>query len=94
MSINKGDSVLEAGLEPARPNGHRILSPACLPIPPLEHFDCAPCRFNFSLQKPRIDCLLQSGLNKKCRIASAFKVERKTGFEPATSTLARWRSTN
>ena len=23
-----------AGLEPARPDGHRILSPACLPIPP------------------------------------------------------------
>ena len=22
------------GLEPTRPNGHRILSPACLPIPP------------------------------------------------------------
>ena len=30
-------SVLGAGLEPARPNGHRILSPACLPIPPSEH---------------------------------------------------------
>ena len=30
--------VLEAGLEPARPDGHRILSPACLPIPPFEHF--------------------------------------------------------
>ncbi len=29
--------VLEAGLEPARPKEHRILSPACLPIPPLEH---------------------------------------------------------
>ena len=28
--------VLEAGLEPARPNGHKILSLACLPIPPLE----------------------------------------------------------
>ena len=28
--------VLEAGLEPARPKEHRILSPACLPIPPLE----------------------------------------------------------
>ena len=26
----------EAGLEPARANAHRILSPACLPIPPLE----------------------------------------------------------
>ncbi len=36
MFKNKGDFVLEAGLEPARPNGHRILSPACLPIPPLE----------------------------------------------------------
>ncbi len=28
--------VLEAGLEPARASAHRILSPACLPIPPLE----------------------------------------------------------
>ena len=27
--------VPEAGLEPARPEEHRILSPACLPIPPL-----------------------------------------------------------
>ena len=30
--------VLETGLEPVRPNGHWILSPTCLPIPPLEHF--------------------------------------------------------
>ena len=29
--------VLEMGLEPIRPNGHKILSLACLPIPPLEH---------------------------------------------------------
>ena len=28
--------VLGAGLEPARPYRHRILSPACLPIPPSE----------------------------------------------------------
>ena len=27
--------VAEAGLEPARPNGHRILNPERLPIPPL-----------------------------------------------------------
>ena len=26
------------GLEPIRPNGHKILSLACLPIPPLEHW--------------------------------------------------------
>ena len=26
--------VPQTGLEPVRPNGHRILSPACLPIPP------------------------------------------------------------
>ena len=29
--------VLKAGLEPARPKGHWILSPTCLPIPPLQH---------------------------------------------------------
>ena len=29
------NSVAEAGLEPARPNGHRILNPERLPIPPL-----------------------------------------------------------
>ena len=33
--------VLEAGLEPARTNVHWILSPTCLPIPPLEH-PCLP----------------------------------------------------
>ncbi len=55
--------VLKAGLEPARPNGHWILSPTCLPIPPLQ-------------------------------LGIFFFSERKTGFEPATSTLARWRSTN
>ena len=39
-NLKKSDKyrlVLEAGLEPARPEEHRILSPACLPIPPLEH---------------------------------------------------------
>ena len=29
--------VPEAGVEPARPEGHRILSPACLPVPPFGH---------------------------------------------------------
>ena len=29
------EKVAEAGLEPARPNGHRILNPERLPIPPL-----------------------------------------------------------
>ncbi len=28
--------VLKTGLEPVRPNGHWILSPTCLPIPPLQ----------------------------------------------------------
>lgn len=31
--------VVEAGVEPARANAHRILSPACLPIPPLDLID-------------------------------------------------------
>ncbi len=29
--------VPRAGLEPARPEGHKILSLACLPIPPPRH---------------------------------------------------------
>ncbi len=29
-------AVLKAGLEPARTNVHWILSPTCLPIPPLQ----------------------------------------------------------
>ncbi len=33
--------VAEAGLEPARPNGHRILNPERLPIPPLGPFQLA-----------------------------------------------------
>lgn len=44
LDTKKGDSfstisrnVLEAGLEPARAYAHKILSLACLPIPPLEH---------------------------------------------------------
>ena len=36
MSLNKGGFVLKTGLEPVRPNGHWILSPTCLPIPPLQ----------------------------------------------------------
>ena len=32
----KGVFVLEMGLEPIRTNVHWILSPTCLPIPPLE----------------------------------------------------------
>ena len=35
---NASLNVPGAGLEPARPNGHRILSPACLPIPPPGQF--------------------------------------------------------
>ncbi len=42
MRIDFFSSVLEAGLEPARPKGHWILSPTCLPIPPPEqHIACA-----------------------------------------------------
>ena len=34
----EANKVPEAGLEPARPYGHKILSLACLPIPPLGHY--------------------------------------------------------
>ena len=34
---HRGSLVPEVGLEPTRPEGHRILSPTRLPIPPLRH---------------------------------------------------------
>ena len=34
---NVSHLVLKTGLEPVRPKGHWILSPTCLPIPPLQH---------------------------------------------------------
>ena len=37
----KSPLVPETGLEPVRPCGHRILSPACLPIPPPRHCSSA-----------------------------------------------------
>ena len=37
LSVKEAIYVPEAGLEPARPDGHKILSLACLPIPPLGH---------------------------------------------------------
>ena len=37
LSVKEAIYVPEAGLEPARTNVHKILSLACLPIPPLGH---------------------------------------------------------
>ena len=62
-------SVLETGLEPVRTNVHWILSPTCLPIPPLELAYLKVWRF--------------------CHRQHVDITERKTGFEPATPTLAR-----
>ena len=41
--------VLGAGVEPARANAHRILSPACLPVPPSEQ--------NFTNMSKNLLCL-------------------------------------
>ena len=69
-------------------NSHRILSPACLPIPP-------------SRQKlPKMEVISYenyrdfSHFHQKWKVYFFYLYERKTGFEPATSTLARSRSTS
>ncbi len=64
------------GLEPIRTNVHWILSPTCLPIPPLEP------------DRPKACLLLPKGMDKKNADMQRF-LERKKGFEPSTSTLAR-----
>src|ERR1700683_3500494 len=42
--IGSDSLVLEEGIEPTRPCGHRILSPARLPVPPLELQKARPSR--------------------------------------------------
>ena len=37
-AVHHPDKMGEEGLEPSRHFCHRILSPACIPIPPLAHF--------------------------------------------------------
>ena len=76
--------VPEAGLEPARPEEHRILSPACLPIPPLGH----PVYYLKNIE------LLCNHIVQKKSLHVEGSLERKTGFEPATPTLARSCSTS
>ena len=70
-----------AGLEPARTCVHKILSLACLPV--------SPSRQLTEGGSPQVN-----SKNKDVTCATSYFLERKTGFEPATSTLARSRSTN
>src|SRR5690554_5941765 len=51
--------------------GHRILSPACLPIPPLEQFHCTQCRLSTVV-------IYNLDLTKNADSLSAFYAERKT----------------
>jgi hypothetical protein len=45
--------VPRAGLEPARANAHKILSLACLPIPPSRHMDLAVARMYCTIDLSR-----------------------------------------
>ncbi len=53
--------VPRAGLEPARPEGHKILSLACLPIPPPRH----KCTCLFREAKPYADPATRSSIHLK-----------------------------
>ena len=64
---------------------HRILSPACLPIPPSRQTFRSKTIASFGFR---------TSVNKKATPKRGYFSERKTGLEPATSTLARSRSTN
>ena len=77
--------VPQTGLEPVRPRRHRILSPACLPIPPPGHL--LRCVLSNSYRN-------HTGIWIKKISPTGLIFERKTGLEPATLTLARLRSTN
>ena len=93
-----------AGLEPARDCSRGILSPLRLPIPPPGL--CEVKVYQKTLKVPlnggatRIrtgdqgfagPCLSHLAM-APCKLKALSLMERATGFEPATSTLARWRS--
>jgi hypothetical protein len=75
--------VRKEGVEPSRPSGHRILSPARLPIPATRAGESGPLR-------PRLVCSLRDGGTISPALDFALpRAERTTGVEPAASTLAR-----
>ena len=80
--------VPEAGLEPARTKVRGILSPLCLPIPPLRHAIFGGDTRIRTGDKGFADLCLTAWL---CRLNLSGA---GNGLEPATSTLARLRSTN
>ncbi len=85
------------GLEPIRTNVHWILSPTCLPIPPLELLyrindaDKKNADLQRFLSEKRPRCFGGTlDLVHKNQVRELFALtERKKGFEPSTSTLAR-----
>ena len=77
-SVLANDLYSERESNPHSFNGNRILSPACLPVPPSEQ-SFVPMNRNVTSK------------NKSLR---AEGIERKTRFELATPTLARSCSTN
>ena len=76
--------VSGVGLEPTRAKiAHRILSPMRLPIPPLRHIWLeAAGGFEPPYEGFAVLCLTRLG------DAAIIILERETGFEPATFTLA------
>ena len=93
--------VPKTGLEPVRYRYRRILSPVRLPIPPLRHkyWRHRPDS-NWSIKVLQTLALpLGYGAILICYPTKLFglsykiKMERRTGFEPATFALARRRST-
>ena len=87
--------VPEAGLEPAQSEDRGILSPLCLPIPPLRQ-ELEPLRTHNMEATPRFELgimILQTIALPLGDVAKIYKMERETRFELATTTLATWSST-
>ena len=64
--------VPRAGLEPARPYEHRILSPACLPVPPPGH----------GLEQKRLNPKLSSNKSYLYLLSCFANNVRMKGLEP------------
>ena len=80
----RGFKVPRTGLEPVRPCGHRILSPACLPIPP-PRYSVSEKRGSNPRPQPWQGCALPAELFSRGNFKNLlknFKIVRMEGLEP------------
>ena len=87
--------VRETGLEPVRPCGHRILSPGCLPIPPLPQHKTVAAKSNTRVPEGQaagnniFTCANGLSLTRQAVAGPSFRNHRLSGKASASGEAMR-----